>query len=86
MLETKLLNNTEFINSLVETCIKQISKFSSQNLNYKNWVIKLLSFCLEKSEMIKNSNSDQILSLLLFELTESLIKVSSTASLIDSQD
>ena len=57
ILEKPLLNNQEFVNSYMQTCIKQIEKFSDRNpLVYKNWIIKSVNICLEKSEVIYDQN------------------------------
>ncbi len=65
MMQSILLNNAEFVNNYVQTCLKQIEKFQDQKLGYKNWIIKSLAVCLEKSEMIYENNKEKVFDLLM---------------------
>jgi len=71
-----LVKNKEFQHQFLQTVLTQIIKFSSQNVNYKNNLLKCMTTCLGTSDNLDQSLMEQIAQTLKDQLTQSLEHVS----------
>merc|ERR1712227_1135820 len=81
------IHNQEFRSNFVETCEKQIIKFSGSNSGYKNEVIKALNMFLEQFTSQNQSFRYDSLSITLQnELLVSLDTIANNQSMLDNLD
>ncbi|CDW80673.1 proteasome-associated protein ecm29 homolog [Stylonychia lemnae] len=85
-LNKKYLNDVDYINQYVETCIQQIEKYSQSQLNYKNQIMKSLKQVLDMTSVVKTEKLERAFTFLISDLSIQLQKISELASMIETVD